>query len=141
MNPQLEAGAGLDHERQATRPADILVPTWELGESAALDITVVNPLNYQNVESASTTPGSTVANAEQSKLRANGSKCRELGWLCVPIALTPYGEWGTTAQKALKTIANRLASQISASRNEIHNAMMVRIGVTLVRSNARAILS
>ena len=28
LNPKLEAGAGLGHERRLTRPADILIPSW-----------------------------------------------------------------------------------------------------------------
>ena len=30
LNPKLEAGAGLGHERRLTRPADILIPSWTL---------------------------------------------------------------------------------------------------------------
>ena len=40
MNPALEQGSV--HGDQ-TRPADILIPHWSLGKSAALNITVVSP--------------------------------------------------------------------------------------------------
>ena len=49
LNPTLEAGSGYLNQ---TRPADILLPTWNLGRDAALDVTVVNPLNNSNIEGA-----------------------------------------------------------------------------------------
>ena len=44
LGPQVEAGSGLGHEGHTTRPADILIPHWDLGKPAALDLTVT--LNY-----------------------------------------------------------------------------------------------
>ena len=41
MSPRLEQGA---HDGDLRRPADILVPSWKLGKSAAFDLTVVSPL-------------------------------------------------------------------------------------------------
>ena len=45
LSPKLEAGCGLGHEGHCTRPADILVPNWELGQPGALDLTITSPLN------------------------------------------------------------------------------------------------
>ena len=45
LSPELEKGSGIDHSHSQTRPADILVPSWPIGKSAACDVTVVNPLN------------------------------------------------------------------------------------------------
>ncbi|KAL5477244.1 hypothetical protein EMCRGX_G024011 [Ephydatia muelleri] len=45
LSPKLEAGGGLGHEGYCTRPADILVPNWELGQPGALDLTITSPLN------------------------------------------------------------------------------------------------
>jgi hypothetical protein len=54
MNPILEQGARLDEAGSLSRPADILVQTWSLGHSGALDVTVVHPLNNENIHGAST---------------------------------------------------------------------------------------
>ena len=35
LNPKLEAGAGLDHERRLTRPEAILIPSWSAGDKPA----------------------------------------------------------------------------------------------------------
>ena len=39
------------------KPADVLIPNWSVGRDAALDITVVNPLQSALVDRAVTTPG------------------------------------------------------------------------------------
>ncbi|KAL5484316.1 hypothetical protein EMCRGX_G020790 [Ephydatia muelleri] len=45
LNPKLEAGAGLGHERRLTRPADILIPSWSNGDKpAAIDVSITSPL-------------------------------------------------------------------------------------------------
>ena len=32
------------------------------------------------------------------KHAANDTRCQELGWLCIPLALETYGNWGKEAQ-------------------------------------------
>ena len=39
------------------RPADIFLPNWAEGRDAALDVTVINPLQQATVVEAATTPG------------------------------------------------------------------------------------
>ena len=42
LGAQLEAGSSLGHEERQTRPADILVPNWELGQPAAVDLSITS---------------------------------------------------------------------------------------------------
>ena len=37
LSLELEKGSGMDHSHSQTRPADILVPSWSIGKSAACD--------------------------------------------------------------------------------------------------------
>ncbi len=97
LNPKLEQGSGLDHAHSQTRPADILIPVWSLAQSAALDITVVHPLNPDNVIEASTSTIQCLDKTEVRKHRENDEKCSELGWKCVPIVVTAYGGYGSEA--------------------------------------------
>ena len=46
-----------------TRPADILVPNWFCSRSAALDLTVISPLNSNVIAKAGFTRGSAGASA------------------------------------------------------------------------------
>ena len=46
LNPKLEAGAGLGHERRLTRPANILIPSWSTSDKpAAIDVSSLLRLN------------------------------------------------------------------------------------------------
>ena len=48
----MEVGSGLGHDERRTRPADVLVPNWDLGKPAAFDLTVASPLNQSIVNEA-----------------------------------------------------------------------------------------
>ena len=91
LGPQVEAGSGLGHEGHRTRPADILIPHWDLGKPAALDLTVTSTLNSSTLMEAGVTSGSAALAAEVCKHNANDAKCSELGWTCIPIAVKTYG--------------------------------------------------
>ena len=138
LNPILEAGAGF---RDQTRPADVLVPTWNLGKDAALDITVVNPLNDTNIDGAIAIRGSAAAAAASRKHGNNDAKCRKLGWECLPMVVTCYGEWGSEAIAFLDRLASRVAMQTATSTPEMKNAIYTRLSCLLMRSNAQAMLS
>ena len=91
IGARVEAGSGLGHDQRHTRPADVLVPDWMLGKSAAFDITVTSPLNPSTFTEASVTAGSEALAAELRKHYANDVKCSKLGWKCVPLAVESYG--------------------------------------------------
>ena len=78
-----------------TRPVDVLVVDWERGRPAAWDVTVASPLTPALLNEAGMTAGAAAAASEQRKHIANDPKCQELGWVCVPLAVETYGNWGT----------------------------------------------
>ena len=80
------------------RPADVLIPNWELGKPAAFDLCVRSSLNSDTLQVACVTPSSTAMQAEQRKHHSNDTKCGELGWVCIPLVVESYGSWGPEAQ-------------------------------------------
>ena len=46
---QVEVGNNLTPSHSKTRPADILIPNWVMGRTAALDVSVTSPLNPQTL--------------------------------------------------------------------------------------------
>ena len=54
------------------RPADVLVPNWAGGRDAAMDVTVVNPLQGATIAQAATTPGYALSFAFDRKARGRG---------------------------------------------------------------------
>ena len=91
---QMEVGSGSGHDEWRTRPADVLVPNWDLGKPAAFDLTVASPLN-QGILNACVTAGSSARVSEQRKHASNNVKCSELGWSCIPLAVETYGSRST----------------------------------------------
>ena len=91
LGAQLEAGSSLGHEARQTRPADVLIPNWELGKPAAIDLCVTSPLNSNTLQVACVTPNSAAMQAEQRKHHSNDAKCEELGWVCIPLVVESYG--------------------------------------------------
>ena len=87
VSAQVEVGSGFGHDKSKTRPADVLVPNWSLGKSAAFSHTVISPLNPSILSEAGVTAGSAAKVAECRKHDANDPKCSELGWKCTPLAV------------------------------------------------------
>ena len=112
----MEVGSQLTSELRQSRPADLLVADWERGRPAAWDVTVASPLTPAVLNEAGMTAGAAAAASEQHKHIANDPKCQELGWVCVPLAVETYGEWGREALTTFTCLATRLA--ISASHSE-----------------------
>jgi hypothetical protein len=137
LSPQLEKGS---HATDQTRPADILIPNWSLATPAALDVRVINPLNNKFVSAASITQASTAALGEEEKHNNNDTKCKSLGWKCIPLVVEVFGCWGNEAHTAIRTVANKIAVQTRSTRAEVTQSMYSRLGIVLMRSNARSVL-
>ena len=84
----MEVGYGSTSEERHTRQADVLAANWMMGKPATFDFTVTSPLTLSNLPEASVTAGSAAFAAEERK---HNSKCAELGWVCIPIAVETYG--------------------------------------------------
>ena len=69
---QVEVGSSLSQDHSNSRPADILVFDWDQGKPAALDLTVVSPLNANILKEAGMTAGAAAQAAEVRKHTANG---------------------------------------------------------------------
>ena len=102
LSGQLEVGHESGGDSTNSRPADILVPNWVIGKPAAFDLKVVSPLNSNTLNEAGATSGSAAGKAEARKHNANDHRCRELGWVCIPLAVETYGCWGEEVQSALQ---------------------------------------
>ena len=64
--------------------------------------------------------GMTVAAAsEQGKHIANDPKCQELGWVCVPLAVETYGNWGREAHTTFTRLTTWLAICVSLPKSKV----------------------
>eukprot|EP00731_Ephydatia_muelleri_P000193 Em0001g193a len=141
LGGQIEVGSGLGLDRLHSCPADVLVNNWHLGKPAAFDLTITSPLNPITLTEAGVRCGSSALFAEVRKHNANDSKCAELGWVCIPLAVESYGCWGTEAQQSFSRLAARLAIQMGCSKSQATTIVYQRLSLSLMRANARALLS
>ena len=114
LGAQLEASSSLGHEAWQTCPANILIPNWELGKPAAVDLCITSSLNYKTLQVACVMPGSAAMQAEKRKHHSSDAKCLELGWVCIPLVVESFGCWGPEAQQcSLSRLAGRLATKLN----------------------------
>ena len=81
-------------------------------------MSLVSPLNPITLIEAGARSESAAGKAEVRKHKANDPKCRELGWVCIPLAVETYGCWGVEAQGSLSHLAARLALQLQCSKSK-----------------------
>ena len=137
---RVEKGSGLTPDHSRTRPADILALDWDRGRHAAFDVTVTSPLSVSILPEASMSVGAAALEAEVQKHGANDPKCSELGWVCIPLAVETYGNWGKDAQATFSRLASCIATTFSCHKSQILGEMYGRLNFTLVRAISRAIL-
>ena len=86
--------------------------------------------------------GATAEAAERRKHAANDPTCAELGWVCVPLAVGTYCNWGEEARQTFTLLATHLALDSSSHHKaRVINGMFGRLNITLVRAITRAILA
>ncbi|KAL5477518.1 hypothetical protein EMCRGX_G024328 [Ephydatia muelleri] len=141
LSAHLEEGSSWSIEKPKSRPADILVANWDRGFSAAFDVSVTSPLNPLHIVEVGISPGAAAKATEERKHRNNDAKCEELGWRCIPMVVESYGCWGTEARQALSQLASQMAVRTNTYKSQMLNSLYGRLNLTLIRCNARAILS
>ena len=136
-----EVGNNLSRDHSKTRPADILLPNWFLGRTAALDVSITSPLNPVTLLEAGVSATAAAQATEARKHQANDPKCSELGWVCVPMVVETYGAWGKEATAIISSVASRLATSTCRPKSTILHDIYGRLNLNLVCANATAILS
>ena len=103
-----------------------------MGKPAAFDLSVTSPLNLNVLLEAGLTAG---AAAGATELRKHDGKCRELGWVCVPMVVEAYGAWGAEAIESLSCLASRLATSSNKAKAAVLNCLYYygRLNLNLVK--------
>ena len=138
---QVEVGNNLTPSHSKTRPADVLIPNWVMGRTAALDVSVTSPLNPQTLLEAGVTATAAALTTEERKHDENDPKCSELGWVCIPVVAESYGAWGREATLLFLTIASRIATLSNKPKSVTLSDIYGRLNLQLVRANATSILA
>ena len=123
------------------RPADVLLPNWAAGRDAALDITVINPLQQATVAEAATTPGHSLDFAYERKMRGAFEECDRQGVSFIPLAFESLGGWHSSAVKEVKKIAQAMARQTGQDESEACSHAISRLSLLLMKGNASILIN
>ena len=118
------------------RPADVFIPHWAGGRDAALDVTVVNPLQAATVAGAATTPGHALTYAYDRKIRGAEEDCRRQGIAFLPLAVESLGGWHGGAEREVKKITSALARHTGQEEDQACRHSWGRLGILLQRGNS-----
>ena len=118
------------------RPADVFIPYWAGGRDAALDVTVVNPLQAATVVGAATTPGFALTYAHTRKMQGAAEDCRRQGIAFLPLAVESLGGWHRGAEQEVKKLAAALARHTGQDEEMAGTHSWGRLAVLLQRGNA-----
>ena len=118
------------------RPADVFVPHWTGGLDAAMDVTVVTPLQQATMPGAATTPGFALDHAYGIKVRGAEEQCRAQGIAFLPLAAETFGGWHSVADREVRKLGSALARHTGQEEGEAISHLWGRLGVLLQRGNA-----
>ena len=123
------------------RPADIYLPAWSGGLDAALDITVINPLQQTLLDRSAAIPGHALQVAFDRKMAKHGEACRTAGIDFIPLPLDTFGGWGDSTVREVKRMGSSLARHSGAEQSETIRHLIQRVSVALMKVNANLILN
>ncbi|KAL5491540.1 hypothetical protein EMCRGX_G016842 [Ephydatia muelleri] len=103
---KVEVGINLSRDHSKTCPADILLPNWFLGKTAALDVSSIAPFNPITLLETGVSATAAAQPTESRKHQTNDLKCSELGWVCVPMVVETYGVWGKEVIAVISSVAS-----------------------------------
>ena len=118
------------------RPADIFIPHWSAGRDAALDVTVINPLQAAQVHDAAATAGHALGEAHRRKLDKSWEACHGQGIEFLPLAVECLGAWHPLAIAELKKLGSALARQTGEEESTTIQRLFQRLSISLVKGNA-----
>ena len=122
------------------RSADVLIPNWAQGRDAALNITIIHPLQRKTVAGAATSPGHALSHAYDRKVRGAWEDCRQAGIAIIPVVFESLGGVHQVAERELRKLASAMASRSGQEEEEASRHSFNRLSILLMKSNS-AILS
>ena len=97
-----------------SRPADIFLPNWDRGRSAALDVSVISTLQNLTVSGAASTSGYALQVGEAKKKATLEAHCNTAGISFVPFLFESLGGISDLASKTIRRIGRHLGQRVGA---------------------------
>ena len=114
------------------RPADSYLPLWSGGLPAALDVTVISPMQQMTLSQSAVTQGHVAADR---KIVVHGQSCQQAGIKFIPLPVESLGGWSNQAI-TLKAIGHQQAARLDISPSDLIHHLFQHLSVCLWRGNA-----
>ena len=118
------------------KPADVFIPRHSGGKDAALDVTVVNPLQAALVHQAAQTPGHALSVAHKRKMDKSWQPCNQQGIVFLPLAVESLGAWHKSAIQEVKKLGSLLARHTGEEEAITTKHLFQQLSLALVKGNA-----
>ena len=128
-------------DRANDRPGDVIIPSWDSGQDAVVDVTVISPLQALRVSQAGRVPGSSLDYRFQQKMSKYHQSCRDSGKKFTPLPVETIGAWHQVARSFIKKLGSALARAVGRDPDDSVRFLFQRLGVALQRGNAALMLS
>ena len=79
-----------------------IIPNWVGGKDAALDVTIITPLQAVTMPGAANTAGHALNHAFGRKVNGAEEECRRQGVAFLPMVAETFGGWHSAAQREVK---------------------------------------
>ena len=119
-----------------SRPADVFLPTWSRGRPAALDITVISPLQQATLQGAATTQGHALTTAEIRKFASHGPHCEAAGIDFIPVSFEALGGMSPLTITTVARIGRLLGQRHGLIPKDTTRHLFQQVSVSLWRGNA-----
>ena len=123
------------------RPADVFIPGWAGGRAAALDVTVVHPLQDATRARAAVEPGYALSYAYTNKMRGTADLCDQQGIAFIPIVAESMGGLHNIAIQQLRKLGSALARHTGTDESESINHLMTRTSILLQKGLSALLLN
>ena len=119
-----------------SHPADIFLPCWKQGRPAALDVTVISPVQQLTVDRASVIQGHALSVAEDRKYRSQYDDCLQAGISFITLAMESFGGWSPIAVSIIREMGKLQAHRLGLSPSHTVSHLFQRLSIALWRGNA-----
>ena len=119
-----------------SRPANIFLPNWCGGRPAALDFTVISPLQHLTLAGAASVRGHALQVAEDRKRAAHHANCGAAGVVFLPITVEALGGWIEGAVFHISKIGRLMGQRLGLPPNETTKHLFQRLAICLWKGNA-----
>jgi hypothetical protein len=121
------------------RPGDIVIPRWHDGRTAAIDVTIISPLQQPFLLDTARAGGFASKIAEDAKVQKHGDDCKQHNLIFLPFAMECTGGYGPTASHFLEVIVKNTCDRRYEPAYMISNKIYQRMSFALQKEVARSL--